>query len=60
MFLARASVFVACRYLIRPHWQLLAAPEVVLPFQAKADKAFWRGGVGKGDELRSALVHCAE
>ena len=37
--------------LVRPHWQLLAAKEVV-PWDEKEDKAYWRGQMSKGDEVR--------
>jgi len=32
--------------LIRPHWQLLTAPEV-LPWESKESKLYWRGGIGR-------------
>ena len=46
---------------IPSHWALFDEPDATLPWAAKADKAFWRGGTSRkfGGKLRKAMINCA-
>ena len=35
-----------------------AAEVKASPWERKADRAYWRGGISKDEPLRSRLIHC--